>query len=342
MTILDIPYVSQLEAGARMFNNDCGAASGVMLVRAYTGDTNLTVDDYYRETGQRQDRYLSASQIRSVLNRHSIPSTWRTGVTESDARMMIDNKRPFIVLYNYRIIRERGISTQISFNGYHFAVLVGLENSNVYLHDPLWSGEMGKNLPILLEIFLDAWSNFPIFHGVPDNPPRGALIPDCSVDAEEFEMLEFGDPTRMRVIFPSGMNVRFGPGTNFSMIGTRNQGDVVNIYETKEDGENLWGCMGFNRWIAIKFNNNTYLVPDFPGGTIDPEEHEIMEIENPNGVIVRKGPAYHYPIVNVLLDGERIKVYKRTQVEGVSWGRIGIDQWIPLTVRGQDARHHIM
>jgi hypothetical protein len=55
MAILDIPYVSQLEDGARKYSNDCSAASGVMLIRAYNNDQVFTVDDYYEETGQRED-----------------------------------------------------------------------------------------------------------------------------------------------------------------------------------------------------------------------------------------------------------------------------------------------
>lgn len=343
MAIIDIPYVSQLENGARKFHNDCGAASGVMLVRAYKGNQSLTVDQYYDQTGQRKDQYLSASQVMSVLSRHGIPSKWRRGVSESDVRLLLDSKRPMIVLYNYKIIRQRGISTEIPFTGFHFAVLVGIDEFFVYLNDPLWSGEKGKNLQIPLEIWMEAWEKFPLFKGVPANPPRGAIVPDYSVDAEEVEPIaDDGSTTRMRVIFPLGMNVRLGPGTNFTIVDTRNTGDVVRVLETKEVGDDLWACLGTDRWIAIRFNGNTYMVPEFPGGTDNPEEHEVFEVNNHNGLDVRAGAGFTYPIVDVALKGESLKIYKKIQVKDIMWGRIGIDQWVPLTIRGQNLMRHIM
>ncbi len=115
MTILDIPYVSKLEEGARKYQNDCGAASGVMLVKAYKGDQALTVDEYYRKTGNRVDKYLNVAQVKSVLNSYGIPSEWRINLSMSDVGSYIENKRPLIVLFNYGVLRKRGINTQIKF-----------------------------------------------------------------------------------------------------------------------------------------------------------------------------------------------------------------------------------
>ena len=135
MAIIDIPYVSQLENGARKFHNDCGAASGVMLVKAYKGSQNLTVDEYYDQTGQRKDQYLSASQVMSVLSRHGIPSKWRTGVSESDVRLLLDNKRPMIVLYNYKIRHVTNIhSCQMFSRLWHWNLFSGRNNKNYCIH----------------------------------------------------------------------------------------------------------------------------------------------------------------------------------------------------------------
>ncbi|HAY85853.1 MAG TPA: hypothetical protein DCY42_13320 [Chloroflexi bacterium] len=337
MPVLDIPYVSQLEDGARKYNNDCGAASGVMLVRAYKGDQTLTVDQYYKKTGQNTDQYLSASQVMNVLRDYDIPSTWRIGVTESDVRLLVDQKRPMIVLYNYKIIRENGISTEIPFSGFHFAVLVGIDDFFVYLNDPLWTNEKGKNLQIPLDTWMDAWTKFPVNNqGVPANPSRGAIIPEFPLDEVVVDegQIYLKEAKRMRVIFPGGMNVRLGPGTEFSPVDSRNNGDVLMILETKADGADVWGCLGPNRWIAIQFNGNTYLVPDFPGGTNDPAIHEIYEVVGPDGLNVRSGSGISYPIVDALLTGQKIKVYATKQDAADVWGRIGIGQWIAIKFQG--------
>ena len=338
MTILDTPYVSQLENGARKFNNDCGAASGVMLVQAYKGVQTLTVDEYYQKTGQNKDQYLSASQVMNVLKSYDIPTSWRINVTENDVRLLIEQKRPPIVLFNYKIIREKGITTEIPFSGFHFAVLTGIDDFFVYLNDPLWTNEKGKNLQIPLDIWMEAWTKFPVKNGIPANPPRGAIIPDYGFDAQEIEQekLDLIEAKRMRVIFPGGMNVRSGPGIENPQVDSRNHGDVVMILKTQTNAADVWGCLGTNRWIAIQYNGNTYLVPEFPGGTADPEIHEIFEVVSPNGLNVRSGPDISYPIVDALLTGAIAKVYVQKKVGEDSWGRIGIDQWIALNYQGEE------
>jgi uncharacterized protein YraI len=338
MTILNIPYVSQLEAGARKYNNDCGAASGVMLVKAYKGDQSLTVDEYYQKTGQRKDEYLSAGRVMSVLGSYNIPSTWRINITRKDVGLFLREKRPIIVLFNYAIIRSRGIKTQIPFNGFHFAVLVGMDDYTVYINDPLWTGNKGKELRIPIDTWMEAWETFPLSdNGVPANPPRGAIVPKYPFDTAEVKPIEYDpdDVSRMRIIYPHGMNVRSGPGVDHSIVDTYNQGDIVTILKTQKWGENLWGCLDRERWIAIQYNGNTYLVPDFPGGVDDPKDHSVMEVISQEGLNVRSGKGISFPIVNVLMYGDRIKVYKRVKSDNNEWGRIGVNQWIAIKYKGE-------
>jgi hypothetical protein len=339
MTVLDIPYVSQIEEGGKKFFNDCGAASGVMLIHAYTRDTSLTVDEFYDQTGQKVDEYLHVNQIMAVLNDYNIKTKWRTSLTVDDLILFIEGKRPPIVLYNYKIIRSKGISTEIPFSGSHFAVVVGIDYFFAYLNDPLWTKEGGKNLKIPLEVWIEAWEKFPFGKdGVPVNPPRGALIPDYAVGSAKIPSLDL-DPAmekRMRVIYPKGMNVREGPSVEHLIVDSRRHGDIVTVLDTKSEGDDLWGCLGYNRWIAIEFNGNTYLVDEFPGGTTKPEEFKTVEVVYTGGLNVRSGPEIHYPIIDALLKGERVKVYKIEKVNEDEWGRIGIDQWIALRYRGEE------
>lgn len=338
MTILNIPYVSQLEAGAMKFRNDCGAASGVMLVQAYKGDQALTVDEYYQQTGQREDEYLSVSQVTSVLDSFGITTDWRMNLTVNDLRLFIGGNRPIIVLYNYALIRSLGIRTQIDFNGSHFAVLTGIDDFTIYLNDPLWSEDKGKDLQIPINVWLEAWTTFPLNDsGVPINPPRGAIIPRYPIDTAPVEPIDY-DPdevSRMRIIYPYGMNVRSGPGVDHDIVDSHNHGDIVKILKTQQWGDDLWGCLDRERWIAILYNGNTYLVPDFPGGVDDPEEHEVMEVTSPEGLNVRSGKDVSFPIVNFLNNGERIKVYKKAETGDDEWGRIGVQQWIAIRYQGE-------
>lgn len=196
MTILDVPYVSQLEDGARKHANDCGAASGVMLIRAYKGDQKFTVDEYYKETGQRGDKYLNVFQIQAVLQNHGVNTTRKTGLSKDDLSDFIKERRPPIVLFNYKIFRnllsQQGINTQVPFKGYHFAVLVGIDDSFVYLNDPLWSGDNGKNFKVPIDIWMKSWGNF-LKKGVQENKPYQAIIPNEALDPMLVETAKNGE-----------------------------------------------------------------------------------------------------------------------------------------------------
>jgi hypothetical protein len=339
MTILDIPYVSQIDEGGKKFHNDCGAASGVMLVQAYTGNLNLTVDEFYDQTGQTKDVYLHAWQVMSVLKSYDITTEWRVGLSLDDIVELIGDKRPPIVLFNYRIIREAGIDTYIPFTGFHFAVLVGVDYFFAYLNDPLWTGQGGKNLKIPLDVWMDAWTRFPKDkNGIPLNPSRGAIVPNYEVGSPAIPTIEI-DPDkvkRMRIVYPDGMNIRRGPSTNHKIMGSRSHGEIVTIIDTETDGDDVWGCMGHNRWIAIQYNGNIYLIEEYSGGTQKPDEHEKVKVVTPEGMCVRSGPDTSFPVVDVLLKDDFVKVFVRKKVGSDRWGRIGIDQWIALKEDGEN------
>ncbi len=105
--------------------------------------------------------------------------------------------------------------------------------------------------------------------------------------------------------------------------------------KTQKKGDDLWGCIDRERWIAIRYNGNTYLVPDFPGGVDDPKDYEMMEVISPAGLNVRSDKDVGYPIVGVLMNGERIRVYKREKIGDDEWGRIGVNQWIAIKYQGE-------
>jgi hypothetical protein len=339
MTILDIPYVSQIDEGGKKFHNDCGAASGVMLVQAYTGDVNLTVDEFYDQTGQTKDEYLHAWQVMSVLKEYNISTEWRVGLSLDDMVELIEDKRPPIVLFNYKILVQEDIETHIPFTGFHFAVLVGVDYFFAYLNDPLWTGQGGKDFKIPLDVWMDAWTKFPKDKdGRPMNPSRGAIVPEYSVGSSAIPTIEI-DPEkvkRMRVVYPKGMNIRRGPGTQHKIMGSRNHGEIITIIDTEADGDDLWGCMGHNRWVAIRHKGHTYMIEEFSGGTETPDEHDKGKVVSTEGLSVRSGPDASFPVIDVLLKDDIVKVFTRRKIGPDRWGRIGIDQWIALKEDGED------
>ena len=295
MTILDIPYVSQEDEGAHLQSgkeiyNDCGPTCGTMLIRAYTPDKTFTVNQFYKEMGVRDNDFRNNDDIKKVLEKHGISSKWLPSLKISHLETFIDEKRPPITLIDYRRLRENGIKTHNGSATFHFVVLVGIDDGYVYVNDPLWPGTKGKNLKIPRDIWMKAWGFNP--KNKFGNTPFQALIPTHPVDAKEMKLPE--GAIRMKVVFDDFMNVRSGPGVNNKRKDYQiSSGAYVTILETKKMGDDVWGKLSEDEWIAILLDGKTYLEPvtpvvDDPGdkSTIDQKEELGEEIKMSDKKIV--------------------------------------------------------
>lgn len=289
MTILDIPYVSQEDEGADIngkdIYNDCGPTCGVMLIRAYTPEKTFTVNEFYNDMGFKKEGTTNLIQIKEALKKHGISSDRKVGLKISDLETFINQKRPPIALMHYGVLRQNGIKTYNRSARFHFVVLVGIDESFIYLNDPLWPGTKGKNFPIPRDIWMKAWGG-ESFHnekGVQAAMQFQALIPTHPVDTGEMKLPE--GAIRMKVIFNDYMNVRSGAGINNNAYSKIPSGAIVTILETKTDGTDVWGQLGPDSWVAIKFRGNIYLEPvapvvDDPGDQSAVEQKEEKREEN--------------------------------------------------------------
>lgn len=238
IVLLPVPYVSQLGAGASAHQNDCGAASAVMLLRAYLNLT-LTPDDFYTKFAITGDPYLSVSQIRNAMSSLGLLSDFRAMLTVQDLFGAMAAGKPPIVLLRYKVLVDAGL-TERTFQGPHFAVMVGMDVKNVYIHDPLYTDPArGEAHAYPLDIFWQAWkdvANDPSF----PNPERGAIIPTGGIG---FKL------SRKVKINNGSLYVRSGAGMNFNIIGTVRRGEVYDV--TRELSG--WGQIGDNRWILLSY-----------------------------------------------------------------------------------------
>jgi hypothetical protein len=236
VSLLPVPYRSQLGSDADKYNNDCGAASGAMLVEAYTGK-KVPVTEFYEATGSKSDQYLSAVQIMKVLDQYGVSSRW---VTNQNLYHLFDHLyggRPLIALVHYKDIRDT-IQTESAFSGPHFVVVVGMDTRNVYVHDPLWKGAGGQALPIPLAVFNASWQKTP-----GNSVQYAAVVPFRSLmDTDDIP------GTRVRVT-ADVLNVRTGPGVENSLVGGLRKGEVVKVVETQGD----WGMIGPQEWIHMGY-----------------------------------------------------------------------------------------
>ncbi len=238
VTLLPVPYVSQLGAAADAHSNDCGAASAVMLMHAYQ-KSSMTPDEFYTQFNISGDPFLSVAQIQNALKTMGILTELRAGLTIPDLFNLMASGKPAIVLIRYKVLYEAGL-TEKSFQGPHFGVVVGLDPKYIYLHDPLYTDPfIGEAHAYPIDTFWQAWKdagNDPSF----PNPERSAIIASAG--------LGFQVSHKVQVNIPS-LNVRSGPGLNMSWVGIVKKGELYAI--TRE--VNGWGEIGFNRWIKLDY-----------------------------------------------------------------------------------------
>ena len=120
----------------------------------------------------------------------------------------------------------------------------------------------------------------------------------------------------------SYVNVRKGPGTNYTILARATAGTKAEIYQTKWVGASQWGRMS-NGWICMDY------VTLNSGSNTGSSEKTSGTVTGSN-VNVRSGAGTGYSIVGRKNSGETVTVYERKTSGGLNWGRIGDGQWICL------------
>lgn len=148
----------------------------------------------------------------------------------------------------------------------------------------------------------------------------------------------------------NGVNIRSGPGTNYSVISSANKGDKFVITETAEGTGYTWGKFSTG-WICLEYTD--YKAPEQPEDTekeeapeVTPPENEEPETPEPEqpatpkkqmGTVkvsdclrVRSGPSTGYDVVAYLNNGDRIEILEQKLIGSMVWGKIE-KGWISLS-----------
>jgi hypothetical protein len=226
-SLLPVPYVLQLGAGADKFVNDSGAAAGAMLVRAYT-DKTPSPDEFFSRCGQTADKFLTLAQIMAGLAAYGVTVEQRTSLKISDLAVILASGRPAILLVKYDVLTAAGLTPETD-AGPHSLVAVGLDVNLVYVHDPLRRDASGQGQGLPWLTFYQAWTQAAGYQ-------RAALIPRLAL-------------VRRVRITAANLNVRAQPNANTSIVGTAKAGDAFEITAQK-DG---WGKISEGQWINLSY-----------------------------------------------------------------------------------------
>lgn len=236
VSLLAVPYVSQLTEDADAKSNDCGAACAVMLMKAYQ-KISLTPNEFYTQFGITGDPYLSVTQLQNAMRTVGLLTSFKAGQSIQDIFNLLASSKPSIALIKYKTLVEAGL-TEKTFAGPHFFVIVGMDFKYIYVHDPLYSDpSVGEAHPYPLDVFWKAWKDVATDPTLP-NPERSLIIPNLGIG---FQVL------RQVKVNVSSLNVRSGPGLNHGIVDTVKLGMILDV--TREMSG--WGEIGFNRWVSL-------------------------------------------------------------------------------------------
>lgn len=167
---LDLPYISQFDPSAAKHTADCGPTCLAMILNAGRAPVAyVTVDQLYdkydilrAKIGQQGAAgYTNIGEMKSVAAGEGLSLSDFYYVGSGDAwtnlQNLINRGTPFIALVNYG--RWPDSAKANNFFHAHFVVVVGYDERNVYMHDPLFRGpeRRGQYLAMDHATFLSGW-----------------------------------------------------------------------------------------------------------------------------------------------------------------------------------------
>lgn len=155
------------------------------------------------------------------------------------------------------------------------------------------------------------------------NSGTGTTIPPEQDSGNDTNSGTTPEKVKGKVVLSSGrLNVRSGPGTTYSVVGSLAAGTAVEITERKQVGTAVWGKIS-NGWICMDY---VRLDTDIPA-----ETETVSGVVSASGsqLRVRTGPGMSYGIAAYLNDGAAVQILERKTVNGTVWGRISTG-WISM------------
>jgi hypothetical protein len=214
---LPVPFISQVTQGSQEHNNDCGAASALMVLRAYNVGLTETVDQLYNEIQPSGDTALSMSGLQRALANHLVTNEYRVNVMLPDLYKLMIESRPAIALIHYGVLVDVGLTEFKNFRGAHFVVVIGMDIKYVYIHDP-YSIARGNVLEVPIGIFKQAMAQCdidgnPTFACIFMVPPIGNLAPPPTTGTK---YLWGNDPLTGKPVM--AVNLRAGPAMTYPIV----------------------------------------------------------------------------------------------------------------------------
>lgn len=136
------------------------------------------------------------------------------------------------------------------------------------------------------------------------------------------------------------VNVRSGPGTNYSIVGSTDKGDTMTITAVATGTGYTWGQFS-QGWIALMYTNYDSVSkgdpePTTPTTPSTPSAVATGTVTADSGLCVRSGPGTGYSVLSYLSRGDRVEITEQTTNGSMTWGKIS-GGWICMDYVKLDA-----
>lgn len=136
------------------------------------------------------------------------------------------------------------------------------------------------------------------------------------------------------------VNVRSGPGTNYSIVGSADKGDTMTITAVATGTGYTWGQFS-QGWIALMYTNYDSVSkgdpePTTPTSPSTPSAVATGTVTADSGLCVRSGPGTGYSVLSYLSRGDRVEITEQTTNGSMAWGKIS-SGWICMDYVKLDA-----
>lgn len=125
------------------------------------------------------------------------------------------------------------------------------------------------------------------------------------------------DPVTVTVL-RSGVNIRSGPGTNYSSVGKYDKGEKLVVTVVQKGGSYLWGKVE-KGWICLSYTDY-----DLVTSSQDQDATAVNlkgEIVNTPTLNIRSGPGTKYQAVGKYKKGDRVTIVLQEKVGSATWGK---------------------
>ena len=140
----------------------------------------------------------------------------------------------------------------------------------------------------------------------------------------EMQPADVFDEPLVVTVTTNGVNVRFGPGTNYAKVGTAYKGQQLNIVGVQKGGQYLWGKFS-EGWICLDYTNyETAKVENSESSSVVTAIGTVIRTTKLN---VRSGPGTGYAAVGSLSGGQSVEIMQQQTVNGKVWYKIA-QGWI--------------